>query len=99
MSPAWKKVCPSANFLIKYAKKETDNALDGDSALELTSANYGRDEWWLLLDPAPVEGSGAAGGAAGGAEGSDNEDEAVVGGGRGEHVPPDTGSPLELSGL
>jgi len=38
------------------------------------------------------------GGAAGGAEGSDNEDEAVVGGGRGEHVPPDTGSPLELSG-
>ena len=107
VSPAWKKVCPSANFLIKYAKKETDNALDGDSALELTSANYGRDEWWLLLDPAPVEGSGAAGGAegsgapggaAGGAEGSDNEDEAVVGGGRGEHVPPDTGSPLELSG-
>ena len=25
--------------------------LDGDSALELAAHNYGRDEWWLLLDP------------------------------------------------
>jgi hypothetical protein len=54
VSPAWKKVCPSANFLVKYAKKETGNALDGDSALELATHNYGRDEWWLLLDPAPA---------------------------------------------
>ena len=23
-------------------------------ALELTAANYGRDEWWLLLDPGAV---------------------------------------------
>ena len=44
--------CAAANFLVKYTKKETDNALDGDSALELTTHNYGRDEWWLLLDPA-----------------------------------------------
>ena len=51
VSPAWKKMCPAANFLIKYAKKETANALDGDSALELETHNYGRDEWWLLLDP------------------------------------------------
>ena len=40
-----------ANFLIKYNKKETGSALDGDSALELTKDNYGNDEWWLLLDP------------------------------------------------
>ena len=30
--------------------KETNNALDGDSALELATHNYGRDEWWVLLD-------------------------------------------------
>ena len=54
VTPAWKKVCPSANFLVKYTKKETDNALDGNSALELATHNYGRDEWWVLwlvLDP------------------------------------------------
>lgn len=50
VSDAWKKVCPTANFLIKYTKKETGNALEGDEALELTAANYGRDEWWLLLE-------------------------------------------------
>ena len=37
--------------VVKYNKKETDDALDGDSALELATHNYGRDEWWLLLDP------------------------------------------------
>ena len=48
ISAAWKKACPTANFLIK---KETDSTLDGDSALELTKNNYGKDEWWLLLTP------------------------------------------------
>ena len=55
VSSAWKKLCPSANFLVKYTKKETGSALEGDSALELTAAKYGCDEWWLLLDSAPVE--------------------------------------------
>jgi len=41
----------SANFLVKYTKKETDNTLNGSSAIELTTHNYGHDEWWLLLDP------------------------------------------------
>ena len=45
------KVCPTANFLVKYTKKDTGNALDGDSAIELSPANYGKGEWWLLLDP------------------------------------------------
>ena len=31
--------------------RETGSALEGDEALELTKANYGRDEWWLLLEP------------------------------------------------
>ena len=51
VSAACKKACPSANFLVKYGKKETGGALEGDEALELTEANYGRDEWWLLLEP------------------------------------------------
>ena len=51
VSDAWKKVLPTANFLIKYTMKETGNALEGDEALELTAANYGRDELWLLLEP------------------------------------------------
>ena len=44
---------PSANlnFLVKHTKRETDSMLEGDEALELTAANYGCDEWWLLLDP------------------------------------------------
>ena len=54
VSDAWKKLLPSANFLVKYNKKETGDALQGDSALELTAAKYGRDEWWLLLEPAPA---------------------------------------------
>ena len=40
VTPAWKKICTSANFLVKYTKKETDNALDGNSAMELTKDNY-----------------------------------------------------------
>ena len=51
VSAAWKRACPSANFIVKYTKRETNNMLDGDSALELAAHNYGRDEWWLLLDP------------------------------------------------
>ena len=31
----------TASFLVKYAKKVTCNALEGDEALELTVANYG----------------------------------------------------------
>ena len=52
-SDSWKQDSPTANFLIKYTKKETGNALEGDEALELTAANstYGRDEWRLLLEP------------------------------------------------
>ena len=53
VSDAWKERLPSANFLVKYTKKETGDALQGDSALELTAAKYGRDEWWLLLEPVP----------------------------------------------
>jgi hypothetical protein len=50
------KVCPTANFLLRYTKKETNGEIvEGQQeARELSASNYGRDEWWLLLDP--VEG-------------------------------------------
>ena len=53
----WKKVCPTANFLIRYTKKETNGDMtEGqEEARELSVSNYGRDEWWLLLDA--IEGA------------------------------------------
>ena len=53
VSPMWKRFSgnPKANFMIKYTKKLTNNALEGDEAAELTPAKYGPGEWWLLLEP------------------------------------------------
>ena len=52
----WLKACPSANFLLRYTKKETKGEFkEGqEEARELAASNYGRDEWWVLLDP--IEG-------------------------------------------
>ena len=47
----WKKQCETANFLVYYTKKDTGGLLNGEEARELSSRNYGPDEWWLLLDP------------------------------------------------
>ena len=47
----WKKQCETANFLVTYTKKDTGGLLNGEEARELSSRNYGTDEWWLLLDP------------------------------------------------
>ena len=47
----WKKHCETANFLVYYTKKDTGGLLNGEEARELSSRNYGPDEWWLLLDP------------------------------------------------
>ena len=47
VSNAWKKMVPTANFVIKYSKKLTGDALEGDEAAELTASKYGRSEWWL----------------------------------------------------
>ena len=40
---------------MRYTKKETYGEMtEGtEEARELSVANYGRDEWWLLLDPVP----------------------------------------------
>jgi hypothetical protein len=45
-----KRLCETANFKVAYTKKETNGELQGHQARELTSRNYGRDEWWMLLD-------------------------------------------------
>ena len=52
VSASWRKVCPTANFVLRYTKKETHGEFkDGsEEARELSLANYGRDEWWVLLD-------------------------------------------------
>ena len=36
-----------------YTKKETNGEMaeGAEEARELSAANYGRDEWWVLLDP------------------------------------------------
>ena len=49
-SPRSPRGTASSPILVKYTKKDTDDALHGDEAAELTAANYGRDEWWLLLE-------------------------------------------------
>ena len=53
----WLRVCPTANFLIRYTKKETNGEMSEgqEEARELSASNYGVDEWWVLLDP--IEGS------------------------------------------
>lgn len=51
VSAAWKRACPSANFIVRFRRGETNSALHGDEGLELTVHNYGRNEWWLLLEP------------------------------------------------
>ena len=54
VSGKWLKACPSSNFLLRYTKKETNSVFtEGqEEARELVASNYGRDEWWVLLDPA-----------------------------------------------
>ena len=48
-----KKYCPTANFKLRYTKKETNGEMkEGqEEAVQLSASNYGRDEWWVLLDP------------------------------------------------
>ena len=52
VSSWYKKDVPTANYIVEYKKAETGSRiLDGKSAVELTAAKYGPEEWWLLLEP------------------------------------------------
>ena len=44
------KTCPTANFVVKYKKVDTDKALDGTVACELSERLYGAEVWWVLLE-------------------------------------------------
>ena len=59
--PTFKEKCPTATHKILYFLKETDNTLQGMEVRELSTTNYGPDQWWLLLDKVPgsdkVEGA------------------------------------------
>ena len=61
VSVADKKLCPMANFKLRYTKKETNSEMKegSEEARELTARNYGRDEWWVLLDPVPNAAGGS----------------------------------------
>ena len=41
---------PTANFVVKYKSGQTDKALNGNVACELTAHLYGADMWWVLLE-------------------------------------------------
>ena len=47
---------PDATHIVLYKKKETGvKSLDGRVACKLGPDNYGRCEWWLLLQPVESE--------------------------------------------
>ena len=49
---SWKQ--PDATHIVRYQRKETNTKdLDGRVACKLDADNYGRSEWWLLLEPEP----------------------------------------------
>ena len=53
VSSKQKEVCETANFVLRYTKKETNGEIkEGlEEPRELSARNYGCDEWWVLLDP------------------------------------------------
>ena len=49
---AWKQ--PEATHIVRYQRKDTHTKeLEGRVACKLAVDNYGRSEWWLLLEPEP----------------------------------------------
>ena len=50
-----KKKVPTATHVIEYKTKETGTkVLNGKVGSELSTSNYGGQEWWLLLEPMVV---------------------------------------------
>jgi hypothetical protein len=50
LSAADLRKTPSANFVIKYKSKETDKALNGLEARELSARKHGPSAWWVQLE-------------------------------------------------
>ena len=50
VGPSWRM--PEATHIVLYKTSETGNKdLNGRVACTLTAEKYGREEWWLLLEP------------------------------------------------
>ena len=46
-----KKATPTANYVVKYKKAETEQLLGGTVACELSERTYGCSAWWVVLEP------------------------------------------------
>ena len=47
----WIATTPTANYVVKYKKAETEQLLGGLSACELTERTYVSSVWWVLSEP------------------------------------------------
>ena len=45
------KATPTANYVVKYKKSETEQLLNGAVACELSVRTYGSSAWWVVLEP------------------------------------------------
>lgn len=49
LSAADLRKTPTANFVIKYSAKDTNKALSGLEARDLSVATHGPSRWWVEL--------------------------------------------------
>lgn len=55
------KATPTANFVVTYDTRVTKTKrLHGRVASTLTAANYGKKEWWLLLERVEMSNTNAS---------------------------------------
>ena len=50
LSPSDLRATPTANYVVKYTAGQTDRALHGNVACELSARLYGASVWWVLLE-------------------------------------------------
>jgi hypothetical protein len=50
VTPGDLRQVPTANFVVRYAAKQTGGQLDGLVACELSPRTHGVDQWWVLLE-------------------------------------------------
>ena len=50
VTPGDLRQVPTANFVVRYAAKQTGGQLNGLVACELSPRTHGVDQWWVLLE-------------------------------------------------
>ena len=50
VTPGDLRQVPTANFIVRYAAKQTGGELNGLVACELSPRTHGVDQWWVLLE-------------------------------------------------